>query len=126
MDMKCTACGCRELIPVEYMSVGDDGSGPTLNAYACVECRHVEFYADEGTVQAYLRKREEERLNKEAEELRVTFRAIDIVMDRCRRSIADGDGTAKAAAEARLAELQEEKARIEERLREIEGRGLRG
>lgn len=124
MDMKCTACGCRELIPVEYITADVEGGLPTLKAYACVECRHVELYADEGMVRAYLRNSEKERLDREAEELRVTLRAIDVMMDRCRRTIAEGDPTAMASAEARLVELREEKDGIEERLREIGYRGL--
>ena len=54
MKWKCSVCGCEEHFRVPYVT-GEDVD-ENLDAYACVNCLRVEFFATKRQLAEYLEK----------------------------------------------------------------------
>ena len=53
IQKKCTVCGCTELVPMKFAELsGEPGVFLELkaDAFACVKCGHMEFFAKEAEI----------------------------------------------------------------------------
>ncbi len=64
--MKCSVCGCDKLVRVGYTNGPDKEQ--TLEAYACMECRHVDLYVPQERFDIIKSRLKDEDLIKKANE----------------------------------------------------------
>ncbi len=106
--MKCSICGCEELFPVSYVG-GMDAYGD-LEAYACTKCRHVEFFATEGQLAAYLQKKKMKADQKRQHTLYVKKKKeLEAEIKELNKIIRDKDQTVRAVESAKKKKVELEK-----------------
>ena len=121
--MKCSVCGGDNLFEIRILEsnvlVTHGSVNQTVNAYACVDCGHVDLYAPKKMIsdhQRDLRKAEEKRIK--LENLNKKIAEVNDDIGKLKEIIADENQTVKSVNEAkkRLNELNAELKNLESEL----------
>ncbi len=116
--MKCSICGCEELFAVHY--AGGMDTSEYAKAYACAKCRHIEFYATEEQLNAYLQRKKDSAVQKRQHTEYVNKKKeLEAELKELNRIIKDKDQTVRAVESAK-----KKKSEIELKLSKLYDPGI--
>jgi len=114
MKMKCGMCGNNELVFYGCVCGADNQPlfGKAAKTYICKKCRHVEWFADESTIeQAAAEEQKNAEHCKKMEEYESERAKLEKEIEQLRKIVADENQTVKRVREAEL-ELVEAETKL--------------